>query len=86
MGVEANATSSTTIVVKWGEVPREHQNGQIEGYKVYYGSNLRLPFQVSTISVYQLFYLECCFKRTFFHVKIIVIEYLYVRLQLFSWK
>jgi hypothetical protein len=46
MGVEANATSSTTIVVKWGDVPREHQNGQIEGFKVYYGSNLRLPFQV----------------------------------------
>jgi len=46
MGVEANATSSTTIVVKWGDVPREHQNGQIEGFKVYYGSNPRLPFQV----------------------------------------
>ncbi|XP_069695045.1 protein sidekick isoform X3 [Periplaneta americana] len=49
MGVEANATSSTTIVVKWGDVPREHQNGQIEGYKVYYGSNLRLPFQYKDI-------------------------------------
>ena len=48
MGVEANATSSTTIVVKWGDVPREHQNGQIEGFKVYYGSNPRLPFQVCT--------------------------------------
>ena len=46
MGVEANASSSTTIVVKWGDVPREHQNGQIEGFKVYYGSNPRLPFQV----------------------------------------
>lgn len=34
MNVEANATSSTTVVVRWGEVPREHCNGQIEGYKV----------------------------------------------------
>lgn len=49
MGVEANATSSTTIVVKWGDVPREHQNGQIEGFKVYYGSNPRLPFQYKDI-------------------------------------
>ena len=60
MGVEANATSSTTIVVKWGDVPREHQNGQIEGFKVYYGSNPRLPFQVCrfifnvTISMWDL--------------------------------
>ncbi|XP_063972668.1 protein sidekick isoform X2 [Diachasmimorpha longicaudata] len=37
--VEANATSSTTILVKWGEVPVVHQNGQIEGYKVYYGAS-----------------------------------------------
>lgn len=34
MNIEANATSSTTVVVRWGEVPREHCNGQIEGYKV----------------------------------------------------
>jgi hypothetical protein len=52
MGVEANATSSTTIVVKWGDVPREHQNGQIEGFKVYYGSNPRLPFQVCSRFMY----------------------------------
>ncbi|XP_062537067.1 protein sidekick isoform X3 [Armigeres subalbatus] len=38
LGVEANATSSTTIVVKWSDVPKEHRNGQIEGYKVFYGS------------------------------------------------
>ncbi|XP_041766363.1 protein sidekick isoform X3 [Anopheles merus] len=37
-GVEANATSSTTIVVRWTEVPKVHRNGQIEGYRVYYGS------------------------------------------------
>jgi hypothetical protein len=51
MGVEANATSSTTIVVKWGDEPREHQNGQIEGFKVYYGSNPRLPFQVCSLFI-----------------------------------
>lgn len=44
MGVEANATSSTTVVVRWGEVPREHRNGLIEGYKVLYGASARLPF------------------------------------------
>jgi len=31
MDVHANATSSTTIVVKWADVPKEHQNGLIEG-------------------------------------------------------
>lgn len=36
--VEANATSSTTIVVKWSDVPKKAQNGQIEGYKVFYGA------------------------------------------------
>ena len=34
--VEAEATSSTTIVVKWGTVPKLDQNGIIEGYKVVY--------------------------------------------------
>lgn len=43
VGVEANATSSTTIVVKWGEVPKIHRNGQIEGFKVFYGSAGRTP-------------------------------------------
>ncbi|KAF5283152.1 hypothetical protein FQR65_LT02664 [Abscondita terminalis] len=38
MNVKANATSSTTIVVKWGDVPKEHQNGLIEGFKVCYGT------------------------------------------------
>ncbi|KAJ8687397.1 hypothetical protein QAD02_023191 [Eretmocerus hayati] len=47
--IEANATSSTTIVVKWGEVPIEHQNGQIEGYKVYYRPNTRSSFQYKNI-------------------------------------
>lgn len=39
LNVEANATSSTTIVVKWGDVPKEHQNGQIDGFKVYYAAD-----------------------------------------------
>lgn len=39
LNVEANATSSTTIIVKWGDVPKEHQNGQIEGFKVYYAAD-----------------------------------------------
>lgn len=36
--VEANATSSTTIVVRWAPVPQPHRNGQIDGYKVFYGA------------------------------------------------
>ncbi|XP_030078898.1 protein sidekick isoform X11 [Drosophila hydei] len=40
--VEANATSSTTVVVRWGEVPRQHRNGQIEGYKVFYAATDRI--------------------------------------------
>ena len=48
--VEANATSSTTILVKWGDVPVENQNGQIEGFKVYYGANGgRSPYQYKNI-------------------------------------
>lgn len=49
MNVQANATSSTTIVVNWGDVPVEYQNGQIEGFKVYYGANSRPPFQYKNI-------------------------------------
>lgn len=30
-------------MVKWGEVPKKHRNGQIEGYKVFYGSAGRTP-------------------------------------------
>lgn len=39
-GVSANATTSTTIVVRWKEVPKIHQNGIIEGYKVVYVGKL----------------------------------------------
>lgn len=38
INVEANTTSSTTIVVRWAEVEKPHRNGQIEGYKVFYGA------------------------------------------------
>ncbi|XP_016982349.1 protein sidekick isoform X9 [Drosophila rhopaloa] len=38
LDVQANATSSTTVVVEWGEVPRQHRNGQIDGYKVFYAA------------------------------------------------
>ncbi|XP_050099535.1 protein sidekick isoform X2 [Anopheles aquasalis] len=47
--VEANATSSTTIVVRWQQVPKVHRNGQIEGYRVYYGSLGRTPILHKTI-------------------------------------
>lgn len=46
MNIEANATSSTTVVVRWGDVPREHRNGQIEGFKVFYGMGPRSPHPV----------------------------------------
>ncbi|XP_051172890.1 protein sidekick isoform X3 [Leptopilina boulardi] len=49
MNVAANATSSTTIVVKWGDVPTKDQNGQIEGFKVYYGAKSRSAFQYKNI-------------------------------------
>lgn len=50
--VEANATSSTTIVVKWSEVPKKAQNGQIEGYKIFYGApgTSGIPVLQKTIS------------------------------------
>jgi hypothetical protein len=44
--VEANATSSTTIVVKWGDVPKGNENGVIEGFKVFYGALPKVPFKV----------------------------------------
>ncbi|KAM7347895.1 sidekick cell adhesion molecule isoform 7-T7 [Cochliomyia hominivorax] len=41
LDVQANATSSTTIVVRWGEVPKQHRNGQIDGFKVFYAATNR---------------------------------------------
>jgi protein sidekick len=46
---ECNATSSTTIVVKWLSLPEEHCNGIIDGYKVYYGAK-NVPFQYKQIN------------------------------------
>ncbi|XP_067118957.1 protein sidekick [Centruroides vittatus] len=48
LNVTANATSSTTIVVKWNEVPKIDQNGIIEGYKVYFGAKM-VPFKYKVI-------------------------------------
>lgn len=45
---ESNATSSTTIVVKWNPIPEDHCNGIIDGYKVYYGAK-NVPFQFKQI-------------------------------------
>ncbi|EDW78444.2 uncharacterized protein Dwil_GK16432 [Drosophila willistoni] len=42
LDVQANATSSTTVVVRWGEVPPQHRNGQIDGYKVFYAAPDRI--------------------------------------------
>lgn len=49
VNVSANATSSTTIVVIWGSVPSQHQNGMVEGYKVCYAplSSPSLPGSLS---------------------------------------
>lgn len=46
--LESNATSSTTIVVKWRSVPDEHCNGIIDGFKVYYGAK-NVPFRYKQI-------------------------------------
>lgn len=41
--VSANATSSTTVVVLWGDIPVPDQNGLIEGYKVCYAAVVPPP-------------------------------------------
>lgn len=41
--VNANATSSTTVVVVWGDIPLQDQNGLIEGFKVCYAAVQPLP-------------------------------------------
>ena len=45
----ANATSSTTIVVRWNELEPRQRNGIIEGYKVYYGA-VNVSFQYKKVS------------------------------------
>ena len=47
-GVSAKATSSTTMLVKWGEVAPQHRNGIVEGFKVYYGAK-GVPFKFKHI-------------------------------------
>jgi protein sidekick len=48
-GVTAESTSSTTILVKWGEVEKIHRNGVVEGFKVYYGAK-GVPFKYKHIT------------------------------------
>lgn len=43
INVSANATSSTTVVVLWGDIPLQDQNGLIEGYKVCYAAVVPPP-------------------------------------------
>ncbi|XP_014483007.1 PREDICTED: protein sidekick isoform X1 [Dinoponera quadriceps] len=73
VNVEANATSSTTIVVRWGDVPVEHQNGQIDGFKVYYGANPRSPFQYKNIPSNSTFTATLTELRKFvqYHVQVL---------------
>ncbi|XP_015603138.1 protein sidekick isoform X3 [Cephus cinctus] len=75
VNVEANATSSTTILVKWGDVPIEHQNGQIEGFKVYYGANSRSPFQYKNIPSNTTFTTTLTELRKFVQYHIQVLAY-----------
>ncbi|KAG7208959.1 hypothetical protein KM043_015128 [Ampulex compressa] len=73
--VEADATSSTTILVKWGDVPIEHQNGQIEGFKVYYGANSRSSFQYKNIPSNATFTTTLTELRKFVQYHIQVLAY-----------
>ena len=34
--ITGDHSSSTSIVVQWNEVPQEHRNGEIQGYRVLY--------------------------------------------------
>jgi protein sidekick len=46
--VNATSTSSTTILVAWGDIEKIDRNGIIEGFKVYYGAK-DVPFQYKNI-------------------------------------
>ena len=37
--IRGHHSSSTSIVVQWDEVPQEHRNGEIQGYKVLYSDS-----------------------------------------------
>ena len=36
LNIRGHHSSSTSIVVQWNEVPQEHRNGEIQGYRVLY--------------------------------------------------
>ena len=46
--VNATVTSSTTILVTFGDITKVDRNGVIEGYKVYYGAK-GVPFKYQNI-------------------------------------
>lgn len=74
MNVEANATSSTTIVVKWGDVPKEHQNGLVEGFKVYYAAD-KAPAQYKQIAGNATFTTTLTELKKFVQYRIQVLAY-----------
>ncbi|KAJ8966484.1 hypothetical protein NQ317_018469 [Molorchus minor] len=73
MNVMANATSSTTIVVKWGDVPKEHQNGLIEGFKVFYAAEGKSTPQYKLIASNSTFTTTLTELRKFvmYHVQVL---------------
>ncbi|XP_050310715.1 protein sidekick isoform X2 [Anthonomus grandis grandis] len=71
LNVMANATSSTTIVVKWGDVPKEHQNGLIEGFKVYYATD-------SKVSQYKVIANNATFTTTLTELRKFVVYHIQV--------
>ncbi|RZC39905.1 sidekick, partial [Asbolus verrucosus] len=75
LNIEANATSSTTIVVKWGDVPKEHQNGLIEGFKVYYAAESKSSVQHKLIASNSTFTTTLTELRKFVVYRIQVLAY-----------
>ena len=48
--IRANSTTSTSIFVKWDDVPSEDQNGVIKSYTVRYRSvSVEGPFNTTTV-------------------------------------
>ena len=72
--VTANATSSTTIVVRWNEVNLLDRNGIIEGYKVYFGA-LNVPFRYKKVSNNATFTTTLTELRKFTQYSIQVLAY-----------
>ena len=46
--IRSHSSSSTSILVAWDEVPQEHRNGKIQGYRVLY-SDPNGPEQIQTV-------------------------------------